>query len=97
LINTQLGSVTATLTCIGPTQLGTNTYFRLVIQEFELMTRLAREGRGRIGLAIAMEDGGFRVNRFSLSGSTTALARMERAETDYVRTKAQKSTRDRTL
>ncbi len=61
------------------------------------MTRLAREGKGRIGIVIATEDGGFKVNRFSLSGGSAATARMERSEVEYIKTKQQKSTRDRVL
>lgn len=97
LITTPLGAVTTKLICGGPRLIGKSTYYRLLIADFDLMTRITLEGTGRIGIAIATEDGNFRVSRFSLSGGAAASARMDQAEAEFVRTKQQRTTRDRVL
>lgn len=96
LITTPLGSVTTKLICGGPKLIGKTTYYRLFIDDFDLMTRITLEGNGRMGIAIATEDGNFRVSRFSLSGGAAASARMNQAEAEFLRTK-QRTTRDRVL
>lgn len=97
LLSSSAGATATRLVCGGPYAIGRLTYHRLIITDFELMNRLAAEGNGRIGIVIATDAGDFRVNRFSLRGAQTALSRMEHAESEYVRAKQQRSTRDRTL
>lgn len=96
LINSSSGSASVNMVCIGPRQIGRSILYRLVITEFDVMTRLIKESYGRIGIAVATEGDGFRVNRFSLSGGSSALSRMDAAEIEYLRVK-QKTTRDQRL
>ncbi|MBK6006659.1 hypothetical protein JJB11_11205 [Ramlibacter ginsenosidimutans] len=94
LISSNLGAASTTLICSSPKLISGATYHRMIIADFNLMTRLARESTGQIGIAMAMEGGAFRVSRFSLHGSSQALTQMEQAEADTVRAKRSKGTRD---
>lgn len=96
LLNSHAGAIHVNLTCAGAITIRGSRYHRLIISEFDQMSQIVREGKGRMGLAFPMEDGAFRVSRFSLQGGTAALTRMEALEAQYVRTKS-RTTRDRVL
>lgn len=96
LLSSPIGASSVTLRCLTPHLIGGKQMHRLVIEEYSLMTSVAK-AEGTIGLATAIEDGSFRVNRFLLTGGASASALMESAELAYITKKTRRTTKDRIL
>ena len=96
LLSAPSGALAVNLICAGPTQIGKTRPYRYIIKEHDQIADVVRSGAGRLSFAIATEGDSFRVSRFTLSGGSAAVDRMERAEVEYLRTK-QRGTKDRTL
>lgn len=76
MINTDRGSVTSDMTCVGAYNLAGRVLYRNAISSHTEMDGMAREA-SRIGFAMALASGDFRVVRFSMAGSTVAFTRWE--------------------
>lgn len=92
LANSDVGAQPLELLC--DTQLD-NGLYRYVFTDFKAVDAIVRRD-SRLGIAIPLADGQFRVVRFNLEGSTRALDRM-RSATERRLKPAGKTTRDQLL
>lgn len=90
MANTDAGAQSLELTCIHVGKEGVDKL--MVFRDFDAISELAKKG-SRVGFAVPMKGGQFRVMRFSLLGASAAS---ERASELTVRAQS-KNTRDLTL
>ncbi|WP_382321315.1 hypothetical protein ACFJGX_11160 [Hydrogenophaga sp. UC242_50] len=90
LTSSEITSSSIEMVCGGKLSEGKTRYF---LKPFDTIEKIS-QGSKYIGIAIAMDDGQFRVNRFDLRGATAA---MKRATELFHKTPRRSSTKDRTL
>jgi hypothetical protein len=98
LVSSDLGTFSVTLDCAGPTKLQTKTYWRWTLSNPDDFDSVA-EKSNTLGIAVAMENGNFRVFRFPMSGSERALAHFRQRLSAYsqVRQTPKRNTKDSVL
>ena len=75
------GASHVTMLCAGRKRIGETEYSRFVLSKFKSIDKMVRSG-ARIGFALPMGSGQFRVVRFSTNGAATSLDAMRRVATE---------------
>ncbi|HEX6212168.1 MAG TPA: hypothetical protein VF136_15405 [Methylomirabilota bacterium] len=95
LANTDAGAEAVGMICGGPLE-GSPGRYGYAFNDFDRLTSLVTRGSSRIGIAIPLNGGQFRVVRFDLQGSQAALAAMRSTAASKLRP-ARRGTRDEQL
>lgn len=77
LVSSSIGALGASLTCTGHSfEVKGTVYYEEVLNHPRQLDRIVTQNHGVIGIALALQDGAFESQRFSLDGAVEALSMM---------------------